>query len=253
MITGIQVSSLRPLLMSSQQVTDTFRRLAQMGCMTVQLQWIDPSVSPEEIARSLREFGLASVSVQDPYTEIMAHESYYTSLCTLTGSPWLCVGRIPMPYRSTQGIRAYAHELERLAERVAPLGLKLCFHATSPDYQPIEGQNPVELLLDAVQMPLHICLDLFHAERSGVNTVSFLKKYQGLVCMAHFKDYKITPEGRTVLVPAGQGVIDWPPILDACLETGVEYGFVEQESWSKDPFDCMSEALSWLNGQISGK
>jgi hypothetical protein len=52
------------------------------------------------------------------------------------------------------------------------------------------------------------------------------------------------------LVPAGQGDTDWTNVAAACVECGVEYGFVEQERWLKDPFDCMKEALDWLNGQL---
>ena len=63
--------------------------------------------------------------------------------------------------------------------------------------------------------------------------------------MVHFKDFR-----GDELVPAGQGEIDWRPAIDACLETDVAYGFVEQETWNRDPFGCMNEALSWLNGQL---
>ena len=51
------------------------------------------------------------------------------------------------------------------------------------------------------------------------------------------------------LVPAGQGDTDWTGVVKTCTETNVEYGFVEQERWTRDPFDCMREALDWLDGQ----
>ena len=33
-------------------------------------------------------------------------------------------------------------------------------------------------------------------------------------------------------------------------ETGVAYGFAEQERWEGDPFHRLKEAFDWLNGQF---
>lgn len=246
MIPGIQVSSLRPLLKTPEQVSEAFLRFAQMGCKIVQLQWIDPAVSPEYTVQALQDAGLTSVSVQDFYTEVVANLEYYTKLCTLTGSEWLCVSRIPEPYKTAQGIVTYARELDRLSDIIAPMGLKLCFHPTSPDYGLIDGRTLVDALMDAAQRPLYLCLDFYHIWKSGISMSDLLNQYSGRVCMVHFKDYL-----GDELVPAGQGEINWSPAIDACVETGVAYGFVEQETWSGDPFDCMDEAFTWLNEKLS--
>lgn len=246
MISGIQVSSLRPLMKTPGQVSEAFSRFAGMGCKIVQLQWIDSAVSPEYIAKALRNAGLTSVSVQDFYTEVMANLEYYTKLCNLTGSEWLCVSRIPESYKTNQSIVAYAKELDSLADMIMPMGLKLCFHPTSPDYGLIDGGTLVDALMDAVQCPLHLCLDFYHIWKSGISMPGLLHQYRGRVCMVHFKDYL-----GDELVPAGQGEINWGPAIDACMETGVTYGFVEQETWSRDPFECIGEAFSWLNGQLA--
>ena len=245
MIPGIQVSSLRPLLKTPGQVSEAFTRFAQMGCKVVQLQWIDPAVPLEHIAQALKDAGLTSVSVQDFYTEVIANLEYYTKLCTLTGSEWLCVSRIPESYKTAQGIIDYARELDRLADTIAPMGIKLCFHPTSPDYGVIGGHTLVDALMDAAQCPLHLCLDFYHIWKSGIFMPGLLYQYRSRVCMVHFKDYL-----GDELVPAGQGEINWRPAIDACIDTGVDYGFVEQETWSRDPFDCMSEAFSWLSEKL---
>lgn len=246
MIPGIQVSSLRPFLKTPGEVTEAFSCFAQMGCKVVQLQWIEPAVPPEYIAKALQDAGLTSVSVQDFYTEVMADLGYYTKLCTLTGSEWLCVSRIPESYKTASGIVTYARELDHLAGMIAPMGLKLCFHPTSPDYGLIDGRTLVDALMDVAKRPLHLCLDFYHIWKSGISMPGLLHQYSGRVCMVHFKDYL-----GDELVPAGQGEINWGSAIDACLETGVTYGFVEQETWSRDPFDCMNEAFSWLKEQLS--
>lgn len=83
---GIQVSSLKPLLNTPEQVDQVFARMAQMGCRWVQLQWIDPAVSPEDIAAALNRHGLRSVSVQDFCTSIRETLEYYVNLNQRTGA-----------------------------------------------------------------------------------------------------------------------------------------------------------------------
>ena len=241
---GIQVSSLKPLLMTEEQVAQAFRRMAELGCEVVQLQWIDPAVSPAFIARALRESGLVSVSVQDFYETVLRNLPYYTELNRLTGGKWLCVSRIPERLKTREGLDGFITELRAMQETLDGLGQKVCFHPVSGDFTAVPGMDAVEYLLG--NMPeLDLCLDLYHLNRNYADMPAFLRRYAGRVCMVHFKD----AVGDT-LVPAGQGDTPWAGVVEACLETGVPYSFVEQERWDRDPYDCLKEAMDWVDGQM---
>lgn len=245
MIPGVQISSLKPLLLTEEQVKSAFHKVRAMGCDTVQLQWIDRSVPVSAVARALKEAGLSSVSVQDFYETILENKEYYISLNRETGGTWMCISRIPERLKSREGLDKYVQELRDFNRLLVSCGQTLCLHPVSADFSPIEGINPVEYILSA--MPeLSVCLDLYHLARSGLSITRWLRKYADRVCMVHFKDAR-----GDVLVPAGQGDIDWTNVVKACLHTGVPYAFVEQERWNRDPFDCLSEALDWLDGEIA--
>lgn len=244
MKTGIQVSSLKPLLLTTGQMQDAFRKMKKMGCHVVQLQWIDPSVSAEDIAQAMEEQEIRSVSVQDFYDLVRENPNYYIHLNTISGGRWLCVSRIPERLKSQEGLDAYIEELRQMQKQLDPLGQKLCFHPVSADYTAVPGWNAVEYLLE--HMPeLDLCLDLFHLNRNCCDMPGFIRRYGSRICMVHFKD----SIGDT-LVPAGQGDTDWSGVVSACLEVGVPYGFVEQERWDRDPYDCLKEALDWLDKEI---
>ena len=240
---GIQVSSLKPLLNTPEQVDQVFARMAQMGCRWVQLQWIDPAVSPEDIAAALNRHGLRSVSVQDFCTSIRETLEYYVNLNQRTGGRWLCVSRIPEECKSPQGLAEFAQELEALNEKISPLGQQVCFHPVSADFQAVPGLDAVEFLLEKLPwMPL--CLDLYHLNRCCGDMPGYIRRHAGRICMVHFKDSR---DGH--LVPAGQGDTPWEGVAQACRDAGVEYAFVEQETWDGDPFQCLQEALDWLKLQ----
>lgn len=244
MESGIQVSSLKPLLRTPEQVREAFSKMKDLGCTTVQLQWIDSSVPVEAIAEILRKNNIRSVSVQDFYDLIQENPDYYIQLNAATGGTWLCVSRIPERLKSLSGLDAYIAELRAMQENLAPLGQKLCFHPVSGDFTAIPGMNAVEYLL--AHMPeLEICLDLFHLNRNCTDMPGFIRQYGNRICMVHFKDAT-----GDILVPAGQGETNWTGVVDACLNNGIPYAFVEQERWDRDPYDCLKEAMDWLNQEI---
>lgn len=248
MITGVQVSSLKPMLQTGEQVRQSFARLREIGCDTVQLQWIDPGVSIETIARALEENGLRSVSVQDFYEAIRLNKAYYIDLNRRTGGTWMCVSRIPERLKSLKGLECYAQELRSFQSELEDVGQRLCFHPVWADYQPIEGVNPVERLM-ALMPELAICADLYHLGRCGVDMPAWISRHAERICMVHFKDARRQADGEEQLVPAGQGEIDWRGVVKACLDARVPYGFVEQEKWNRDPFACLKEAMDWVEAE----
>ena len=237
---GIQISSLKPLLLTEEQVQQAFLKMKALGCNVVQLQWIDPSVSIDSITQALRDNGIDSVSVQDYYESVLQNFEYYTQLNSATGGTWLCVSRIPDRLKSLHGLDDYIEELRDMQKKLDSLGQKLCFHPVSADFTAVPGVNAVEYLLE--HMPeLTLCLDLYHLNRNCSDMPAFIRRWGNRICMVHFKD----AIGDT-LVPAGQGNTDWTGVVETCLEVSVLYAFVEQERWQKDPFESLKEAMDWL-------
>ena len=239
---GIQVSSLKPLLLTEEQVTNAFARMREIGCGPVQLQWIDPGVPLDTVAKACE--GMESVGTQDFYDLVCENFDYYVILNAITKGKWLCVSRIPDRLKSEEKLPVYVEELREMQKKLDPYGQKICFHPVSADYQAVPGMDAVQWLLE--NMPeLDVCLDLYHLNKNCDDMPSFIRRYAGRICMVHFKDGI-----GDKLVPAGQGDTRWDGVVQACLDAGVPYGFAEQEKWDSDPYDCLKQAMDWIEAQM---
>lgn len=119
---GIQVSSLKPLLLTQEQVKVAFARMKDLGSQVAQLQWIDPAVAIDAIGDILKQVQIRSVSVQDFYDLVTANLDYYTGLNAATGGTWLCVSRIPERLKYREGLDLYIQELRMLQKSWIPWG-----------------------------------------------------------------------------------------------------------------------------------
>ena len=174
MQSGIQISSLKPLLTSKEQVRTSFSKAAALGCSIVQLQWIDPSVPLESIAAALESSGLRSVSVQDLYETVRENPEYYLRFNALTGGAWLCVSRVPERLKSSEGLTQFVQELTALGEAAKLYGQRVCFHPVTSDYALINGVCPVDYLLAAIP-ELRLCLDLYHLSKAGYHMSAWIQ------------------------------------------------------------------------------
>lgn len=242
---GIQVSSLKPLLTTEEEVREAFWKIRNMGVSLVQIQWISKDISAQTIQNALVDTGLRSVSVQDFYESVREDEAYYLDLLKKTKGKWFCVSRVPERLKSREGLFVYVKELRELAKKMESEGMKLCFHPVQGDYDKIGGVSPVPFLLEAIP-EMDLCLDLYHAAKKGESLPSLIQKYGSRICMVHFKDEK---EGD--LVPCGQGEIDYQGVPRACIQAGVPYAFVEQERHHKDPFESLYEGVRWLEEEMN--
>ena len=235
MIPGIQLSTFRPLLTNSDHVADVLRKIASLGCQTVQLQGIEPSVPIPDIAEALRLTGIRAVSVQEIYAVFQQDRDYYLRLNQAVGGNWLTISRIP----EKADLGRFAKELKALAAELSVHHQKLAFHPVYEDYPFLD-----DLLSRVPEMD--ICLDFYHLWRTGKKLPDWVGRYRSRIRMAHFKD---AVNGR--MVPAGHGQVDWTGVLEACAQ--VDYGFVEQEVWDTEPFACVQSALEWLKQGIAAR
>lgn len=63
--------------------------------------------------------------------------------------------------------------------------------------------------------------------------------------VVHLKDMAIV-ERKTAFAEIGEGNMNYPDIIEACRETGVEWYVVEQDVCRRDPFESLAISLNYL-------
>jgi len=247
---GVQISSVSRYLDNERNVKESFSKVKKIGYDEIQIQWVSPDVSPEFIKSVLDEIQMNCVGTQDYYDVVAPKFVEILKMNELWGGQYICVSRIPDRYRSADNCVSLASEINKLIERAENSGKTLAFHPIYSDYDKFDGKPLIEILFENCSDKLQICLDVYHVMKSGYNPADWIKKFHGRIPMVHFKDMAISGENE-ILVPVGQGLLNWDSIFTACLETDIEYCFAEQEQWQKDPFECLGESYGFIVNKIS--
>ncbi len=107
----------------------------------------------------------------------------------------------------------------------------------------MEGKIPYDLFLsetnpDVVKMEL----DLAWAIKGGTDPVALFKKQPGRFPLWHVKDLD---KERNVILPLGEGTIDFKSVFNAASIAGMKYFFIEHDM-PADPFKSIETSIKNL-------
>ena len=122
-----------------------------------------------------------------------------------------------------------ADRLNSAAEKLEPSGLKVGYHNHQPEFTPIGGQRPIEILAKNTKSSVMLQLDVGTCIEGGGDPVAWIQANPGRIRSIHCKDWSPDPSVayKTLF---GEGKADWKGIFKAAESVGgVEYYLVEQE------------------------
>ena len=252
---GFQVSSIKEHLSTPQDVMASFQKIKNIGYNEVQIQYVPANITDGDINAALLENSLICIGTQDDYPDSLKNIQGILQKNEMWGSSYICSALWPRDCvnadSKTLGLvryRDFIHEMDTACKLVRDTGKIFTYHPLFFDFNPVDGVVPVDCLLEQVK-DLQITLDLYHVIGAGLDPVETIRKYSGNMDIVHFKDSKLV-NGAQVLTPLGQGDTDWKPIVQACIEAGVRYCFIEQEHWQKDAFECMADSLAHIQSLL---
>lgn len=260
---GLQISSLKKFLQTPDDVLDTFMKIRQIGYRYIQIQWIGEGVPPESTRDFLNKSGLICIGTQNSYAEVFEQIEKYIGINELWGSKYAGVS-IQLPSvkdEKLQSFKGLASQLNEISGKINERGKILTLHPLFPSYEKINNTSALDEIWQFLDKSIQLQLDTYHVVRAKQDPAEIIKRYRGRMDQVHFKDFRIADQnsdstlsngfdilkqGDFPLTPAGQGIVNWREVMEACLKYDVKYCFVEQEAWDKDPFACMKESFDYL-------
>ena len=142
------------------------------------------------------------------------------------------------------GWDVFAKSLTPYGAKLKEAGLTLAYHNHAFEFEN-DGLDTFYAAADPDLVKAE--LDLAWVQIGGADPAGYVKKMAGRVPLVHLKDYDPTktPQWR----PAGQGVVDFDAILEACAEAGVEVGVIELDESPGDPLDAVKESVEFFRSK----
>jgi sugar phosphate isomerase/epimerase len=186
--------------------------------------------TPEEIRDCLNELGLTPISAHVSYQEFMQDIEETVKRYSIIGCRYLAIPYLTEEYRyGTENFNEVMKSIPEIAKACHKEGIILLYH--NHDFE-FDKTTDDDYVLDYMyqQFPaeeLQMELDTCWVKVVGINPSDYMKKYEGRLPIVHLKDFNgaIPFEFRAV----GQGVQDFPSILEEAVRGGSKWVIVEQD------------------------
>jgi sugar phosphate isomerase/epimerase len=149
--------------------------------------------------------------------------------------------------------KANAEIFNRFGEQAAKRNIQFAYHNYCTEFGNQDGFVPYDELMRLTdEQFVKIQLDCGWAEVAGASPLVLLREHKDRVTSLHLKDLKTKPQSikpeNTPNVPLGQGIMDWPALLQQALNIGINHYFLEQEPPFIEPiFESLQASIKYLS------
>jgi len=246
---SVQLYSLREYLKTPESIEESLKKVARMGYEAVEVAGLGPidASAFKEIAD--RE-GLIISSTHTGYDELLNNMDAVIERHQLWGCSYVGLGGLPVEFRGdAQGYAAFAKQASEFGKQLSAAGLKFNYHNHDFEFAKYGGKTAMDILLEESD-PENVFfeLDVYWAQAGGADPIRWIRKLAGRIQTVHLKDMVVTPEREQRFAEIGEGNMNFEGILQACRETGIEWGIVEQDlTYERNPFDSLQMSLQNLS------
>lgn len=254
---------------------ETLKKVSELGYNSVEISQIpmtDENVT--EIKRARDKFNLEVASLSANVKPAPGNDDLETNFdkivdnCKTLDVDLVRIGMLPFEsMKSLETVLDFCREANEYAIRLKEHGIKLYYHNHHVEFKKYDGKFLLDII--AEECPdLGFEIDLHWVQRAGASPIDTLKRFAGKVDLIHLKDYRVgdipeeafasLDEGDIMtfynaftniieFAELGQGSMDYKPIIEQALESGVRYMLVEQDMlYGRDPFDCLADSRDHL-------
>jgi len=244
---AVQLYTLRDFLKTPADIAKSLRKVAGLGYQSVQISALGP-IETSELKRILDGEGLSVCATHVNFNELRDELDRVVAEYQELDCPYVAIGAIPNEYRNAEGYPRFARGASEVARRMKERGLIFGYHNHSFELEKFGGQTALEILYSQSDPEVFTAeIDTYWIQHGGGDPATWIRRVAGRSPLVHLKDMGVV-DGKQVMAEVGEGNLDWPGILAACKEAGVEWYIVEQDICQRDPFESLGISLRNLQG-----
>ncbi|NOU95531.1 TIM barrel protein [Paenibacillus sp. LMG 31456] len=243
-----QLYTVRDFLKTPENIAESLKKVKQIGYDAVQVSGVGP-IGNQELKDLADGEQLTICATHIPYQDLTERLDEVIQKHQLWGCKYVGLGGMPNEYRdSKEGYISFAKQASEIGRKLDAAGLKFIYHNHNFEFAKFDGKTGMEILLEESDpSAFDFELDVYWVQAGGGDAVEWVRKFDGRMKVVHLKDMAVTANREQLFAEVGEGNMNFPAILNACREIGVEWAAVEQDqSYGRDPFECLATSFNNL-------
>lgn len=243
--------TVRDKLNNPENVERTFRQLREVGYEAVELD-LDGLLlqfDAGELKDLLNRIGMRAFSAHTEFERLeYGIEDSIGSIKTL-GLDYIVVPNLPRDRfcKDEEGWVSGTKMLASFSERLSKEGIKFAYHNHSKEFEKYRGKTAMEIVFNEANWKNYLVqIDTCWVQYGGGDPAQWIRKYKGRVPLTHIKDLGII-QGKPLPTEVGDGNMNFPYILEACKDSGVQWYIVEQDDPLMDSVESLQKSKTFLN------
>jgi sugar phosphate isomerase/epimerase len=244
---GIGVMMYTVLEQARADLEGTLARLAAIGYRGIETYGLVGHFGPARVRQAIAAAGLTLTSAHTPFPAGGQAEQILDENSEL-GAPVLVWSMERAEFDSPEGISRGAERVNEAAERAAARGMVIAYHNHFAEFsQFFGGRQAYDLLLEQLDDRVVVELDAYWAQMGGGDPAEVLTRLGQRARIIHVKDGPVVSYEDDVMVPIGEGQIDWARVLAA--PSGLRWHIIELERLHIGTFEALERSYAHLVGR----
>ncbi|MBG9785052.1 sugar phosphate isomerase/epimerase family protein [Shouchella lehensis] len=231
--------------LKSAGIGPVFKEIAEMGYAGIQLSGLPLGYDQDEVAYHLKKNGVATAGMHVSFDRLTNEFDLVRQEAKKYGTTDVFCPYLPESLQTESGYREVKMTLNGLAKAAPELRIGYHNHAFEFETQ-LEGMDALAYLLEPREdNAIFAEIDVFWVAKGGHDPLSYVEPYKGRMPVIHLKD--MTADEDRTFAEVGEGIIDFPPLLQWGERHGIEWYVVEQDVCKGAPMDSLRMSLSNLH------
>ncbi|MCF8373427.1 MAG: sugar phosphate isomerase/epimerase [Bacteroidales bacterium] len=244
---GLQLYSIRELV--KKDLAGTLKILKEIGYSTIEAAGYGNNnfydLNPGDFKTIVFDEGLNPLSSHCGITIENAQKTIDDHL--EGGFSYIVLPSIPGEKRkSIDDYKTLADEFNQIGELCKKNGFGFGYHNHAFEFEKKDGQIPYDVLLNETEADkVFFQLDTYWIVYGGYQPVEYFNKFPGRFKHLHIKDMDKGAEKHSTEI--GSGIINFKEIVGATNISGMEHIIVEQEHFTIDPIESITQSYNYIN------